>query len=77
MRKTYVLRNGDLVEKHKAPPRGGLVMSDISPFLTQDGKAIGSRSDLRAYEQANGVKQIGNDDAAQIRELRQRFLGDR
>jgi hypothetical protein len=38
-----------------------LVISDIEPFQTQDGKAITSRMDLRAYEQANGVKQVGND----------------
>lgn len=59
---TYVWRNGELVEKHKAPPKSGVfVMSDISPFVTQDGNPIGSRSQLRAYEQAHGVKQVGND----------------
>jgi hypothetical protein len=75
---TFVMRNGQLVEKHNAPPRSGVsVMSDINPFLTQDGKEIGSRSALRAYEQANGVKQVGNDHAAQMREMRHKFLGDR
>ena len=61
----YVIRNGQLVEKHRAPPRSTgkspLVISDIEPFQTQDGHAITSRSDLRSYEQANGVRQVGND----------------
>lgn len=34
---------------------------DIEPFVTQDGVEITSRSKLRAYEQANQVRQIGND----------------
>lgn len=34
---------------------------DIRPFLTQDGKEITSRSRLREYERANGVRQVGND----------------
>lgn len=38
-----------------------LVISDIEPFQTQDGHAIASRRDLRAYEMANGVKQVGSD----------------
>jgi hypothetical protein len=38
-----------------------LVISDIEPFQTQDKVAITSRKDLRAYEQANGVKQVGSD----------------
>jgi hypothetical protein len=37
------------------------VISDIEPFQTQDKVVIGSRQALRAYEQANGVKQVGND----------------
>ena len=38
-----------------------LVISDIEPFQTQDGRAITSRMDLRNYERANGVKQVGTD----------------
>lgn len=61
----YVIRNGELVEKHLAPPKNTSkspnIISDIQPFQTQDGVAITSRKDLRAYEQANGVKQVGND----------------
>lgn len=45
----------------EAPPTMFAVMRDIRPFTTQDGKHITSRSKLRAYEQENGVKQIGND----------------
>jgi hypothetical protein len=38
-----------------------VVMGDITPFRTIDGVEISSRSHLRAYEQANGVRQVGND----------------
>lgn len=72
----YVMRNGELVEKSKAPPKSGVfVVSDIASFVTQDGKEISSRSSLREYERANGVKQIGNDMASQTAELRQRVYG--
>lgn len=61
----WVYRNGELVEKHLAPPRGSgkspLVLSDIAPFKTQDGAAITSRADLREYERVNGVRQVGTD----------------
>lgn len=63
-RATYVYRDGQMVLKAEAPPRqsGPYVFSDIAPFVTAgDRVAISSRSHLRAYEQANGVKQIGND----------------
>lgn len=60
-----VYRDGELIEKHQARPKGSPkspnIISDIQPFQTQDGVAITSRKDLRAYEQANGVKQIGTD----------------
>lgn len=60
---TYVMRNGQLVEKSEAPPKSGVfhAMSDLRPFVTQDGTEISSRSGLRAYEQRNGVRQVGND----------------
>lgn len=75
---TYVLRDGHLVEKHKAPPQSGVfVMADIKPFTTQDGKEITSRSALRAYEQANGVKQVGNDMATHTAQLRAKVYGER
>jgi hypothetical protein len=62
---TYVMRNGALVDKRSAPPRGAgrsaHVISDIAPFKTQDGTAITSRAALRDYERANGVRQVGTD----------------
>lgn len=62
---TYVMRNGALVDKRSAPPRGAgrsaHVISDIAPFTTQDGIAITSRATLRDYERANGVRQVGTD----------------
>lgn len=61
---TYVWRDGAVVEKEapRPPAPGAAVMPDIAPFMTQDGKTeITSRSQLRAYEHAHGVKQVGND----------------
>jgi hypothetical protein len=61
MRTRYVRRNGKIVEKHQATATGPLVLSDIKEFVTQDGVAITSRSQLRDYERKNGVRQVGND----------------
>ena len=67
MRQRYVMRDGQLVPKEFAAPLGmranesAHVISDIKPFVTQDGKEISSRSALRAYEQRMGVRQVGND----------------
>lgn len=62
---TYVMRNGELVDKALAGEPNTTVatniMSDITPFVTQEGVPIGSRSTLRAYEQARGIRQCGND----------------
>lgn len=63
-RKTWVIRDGKLVEKHLAAPqtkRAHNFVPDITPFVTQDGKEISSRSKLREYEQATGSRQVGND----------------
>jgi hypothetical protein len=61
----YVIRNGQLVEKHLAPPRGRVrsphALSDIAPFVTQDGTPITSRAALRDYERKHGVRQVGTD----------------
>lgn len=61
----YVIRNGELVPKHLAPPKNASkspnIISDIEPFQTQDGVAITSRMALRDYERVNGVRQVGND----------------
>ena len=74
---TYVLRNGELVEKDLAgPPPLTMThgaMPDIQPFVTQDGTTIGSRSALRDYEQRTGTKQIGNDYASLVRTMKGQF----
>lgn len=58
----FVIRGGRLVEKSNAPQSThGHAMSDIRPFVTQDGVEITSRSQLRAFEQATGTRQCGND----------------
>lgn len=36
-------------------------MPDISEFVTLDGIAISSRSQLREYQRRTGMEQIGND----------------
>ena len=77
MRATFVLRNGKLVRKRGAPPRAPFaVMPDIAPFVTQEGTAIGSRSQLRAYERKNGVRQVGNDFASLHAALRAKVHGE-
>jgi hypothetical protein len=74
---TYVYRDGQMVPKSEAPPKtGAFIMSDIKPFVTQDGKEISSRSGLRSYEQANGVKQVGNDYASLHKQLRAKVYGE-
>ena len=75
------MRDGELVDKRYARPRESLIrspnsLSDIAPFVTQDGKEITSRSGLRAYDQANGDKQVGNDFASQTAELRRKVYGE-
>lgn len=69
----YVMRGGKVVPKDTAAPlNSGVfhVMSDIAPFVTQDGVPIGSRSSLRAYEQRTGTRQVGNDFASLVKKLR-------
>ena len=63
-RKSWVIRDGKLVEKHKAPPlttNAHNFVRDITPFMTQDGVEISSRSKLRDYEARTGTRQVGND----------------
>lgn len=62
MKTTYVWRDGQLVEKSQAArSEAAFFMPDITPFVTQDGVEITSRSALRAYEQHTGTRQSGND----------------
>lgn len=62
---TYVLRDGELVEKAKAEPRETKsihVISDVAPFISPiDRSLISSRSQVREHERIHGVRQIGND----------------
>ena len=67
MRRRYVIRDGELVEKVDARPRLFEVMIDAygnNPVVSPvDGKLIGSRADLRAHNERNDVVDVGNDDA--------------
>ena len=80
MRKSYVYRDGKIVPKDESVSlsRGYYnVLPDITPFMTPgDNQMISSRSQLRAYEQKNGVKQVGNDFATFNAELRRKVYGD-
>lgn len=51
------------IHDHNGPTvmRDHRFIPDIKSFVTQEGVEITSRSKLRAYERANGVKQVGND----------------
>jgi hypothetical protein len=63
-RKRYtVTDDGRFVEKRiaQAEKAGITIISDITPFVTQEGEAITSRAALREYERKNGVRQVGND----------------
>src|SRR5215472_13719419 len=79
IRATYVMRNGRLVRKRKAPrlPAGAgpQIMSDIAPYRTAatdvaTGKCtvIGGRRQHREFLRRNGYVEIGNDDVAPRRE---------
>ena len=66
-RVTYVLRDGELVEKSKAAPlptqaRSLFAMSDIAEFRSPiDGSIISSRSQLRDHQRKHNVIQAGDD----------------
>ena len=81
MRKKYVFRDGKIVVKGEDVrlSRGYFnVLPDITPFTTPgDNVSISSRSQLRAYEQKHGVKQVGNDYATFNAELKRKVYGDK
>lgn len=61
---TFVYRNGKLVPKHKAAPRGGLfVISDaMAPTLHHaDGRLYDSKAKFRATTKAHGCIEVGNE----------------
>jgi hypothetical protein len=66
MRKTYVLRDGQLVEKHLAMPlqenAGPFVMGDIQPYKSQlTGEMVTSRSRHRNLLREHGCIEVGNE----------------
>jgi hypothetical protein len=62
---TYVIRNGELVEKQYAPPlaRDGVqIMSDIQPYRSMiDGHMVTSRSEHRTHLRDHGCIEVGNE----------------
>lgn len=64
MRTTYVIRNGELVEKSKIndETNAPMVMGDIAPYQSMiDGSMIQSRSRHREHLKANGCIEVGNE----------------
>ena len=64
MRKTYVMVNGELVEKHKANEviNAPMIMGDIAPYQSMiDGSMIQSRSRHREHLKDNGCIEVGNE----------------
>ena len=66
MKRTYVLVDGEFVERKK-DSKGGYhyVMPDIQPYQSMiDGRMITSRSEHRRHLKANNCIEVGNDDPA-------------
>lgn len=64
MRKTYVYRNGEMVEKNQAYSESiaPMVMGDIAPYQSMiDGSMIESRSRHREHLRANNCIEVGNE----------------
>ena len=72
---TYVYRNGKLVEKHLAEPRGSNwvkgVISDSIPDLVHpaDGKKYDSKSKFRKVTKAHGYQEVGTETQRDTRKL--------
>lgn len=72
---TYVYRDGELVEKHLAPPKGkpfvSGVISDTIPDMVHpaNGKQYDSKSAFRRVTKAYGYTEVGNEKQADRRQL--------
>ena len=62
MTRTYIYRNGALVEKARHRRTGVEIMPDIEPVISPvDGTILGSRSTIREHNRRNEVIDVGND----------------
>ena len=62
MRKTYVIRDGKLVEKHQARSRMLNVIGDIEPYESIiTGEQIGGRRQHRDHLRDHGCIEVGNE----------------
>lgn len=74
-RATYVMRNGELVEKSKAEPLHSSnvphVISDTMPAMRHPitGKLMDSKSSFRAITRAHGCVEVGNETMRDTRRL--------
>lgn len=70
---TYVLRDGKLIEKSKAPPRnsGPHVISDYLPGLRHPitGQQMDSKSSFRAITKMHGCVEVGNETQRDTRRI--------
>ena len=72
---TYVLRNGRLIEKSKAPPKSGafVISDDLGQQLEHhgysDGRRTDSKSTFRRWTKDAGLVEKGNDRERTVRNL--------
>lgn len=66
MKRTYILVDGEFVERKKDQKgRYHYVVPDIQPYKSMiDGKMVTSRSEHRRHLKANNCIEVGNDDPA-------------
>jgi hypothetical protein len=66
MKRTYVLLDGEFVErKRDRKGRYHYVQPDIQPYKSMiDGRMVTSRSEHRRHLKANNCEEVGNDDPA-------------
>jgi hypothetical protein len=64
MKRTYILVDGEFVERKKDEKgRYHYVVPDITPYKSMiDGKMVTSRSEHRRHLKANNCIEVGNDD---------------
>lgn len=66
MKKTYVMRNGQLIEKHLAVPaeenKACFIQGDLQPYQSMvTGETVTSRSRHREILKSNGLIEVGNE----------------
>lgn len=86
-RQSWVYRDGELIPKHEAPPlipRGSRSSAVAAPYITcdglglhgvrsmADGKFYDSKSTMRRHYKQAGVREIGNEVNAHLKDIQDR-----